>query len=132
MHKRLPPCLLILSLLSMACDFGGNENTELPSAPANTVVSCVGKWGHCSSSGDCCGELSCDANKVCNDGGCVGQGAHCAQSANCCGTLTCSAGLCTNGGCFQQGAHCSSYSQCCGTLTCNSDGVCSSGSCLGA
>lgn len=127
--RSLPLRLILLLPLmaSLACDMDSNEPP--PPVDPGIIVPCATKGGHCGGSGDCCGTLTCDSNKVCSDGGCYIKGTHCSASSQCCGTLTCMGGVCSDGSCFAKGTHCSSSSQCCSALFCGPSGVCDDGSC---
>lgn len=110
-------------LLQLGCDMGS------PSPPGpvdpNITVSCKSQGQRCSSSGDCCGTLTCD-NRVCSGGSCKGAGSRCSSSSECCGTSTCDGGICSSptGACTDRGGACHSSSDCCGVLTCGSRGRC--------
>jgi len=115
--------LLRLALLATPIAFAlacGGDDPQ-PAYDPNLTGPCQDLNQRCDSSGDCCGVLTCNANKVCTGGGCQSAGTFCTSSSQCCSTLSCSGGVCGGGtSCSGQGAACGGSSQCCGTLTCHS------------
>ncbi len=76
-------------LLALACGGGGGDG---PPVDPNLTGPCQDANQRCNSSGDCCGVLTCNANKVCSGGSCQSSGTSCTSSSQCCGTLTCGSG----------------------------------------
>ena len=102
MVPPLRTCLrlaLLATPLAFALACGGDD--PQPPIDPNLTGPCQDINQRCNSSGDCCGVLTCNANKVCAGGGCQAAGTACTS-------------------CFGQGASCGSSSQCCGTLSCRS------------
>ncbi len=83
--------LLVAPMTLMLACGGGDSN---PSPDPNLAGSCQQQNQRCQSSGDCCGILTCNSNKVCTGGGCQSAGTSCTSSSQCCGTLTCPSGFC--------------------------------------
>jgi len=129
MNVRSRRVLLLLAAGALAAC---NNGVDLNSVPGGDQTgSCNTVNMGCNTSGDCCGVLTCNSNKVCSDGLGQGAGTPCTSSTQCSGTLTCDGGVCTGAnGCNDKGAACSTSSQCCGSLTCTG-GSCSDGSCNG-
>lgn len=122
--------LLGAALALCACPKGVDVDS-IPGGPA--TGSCQQSNQTCGTSGDCCGVLLCNSNKVCSGGSCQSVGTRCSSSSECCGTATCSGGVCmgATSSCLSSGASCNSNAQCCGSLTCNGS-ICSNGSCSGS
>ena len=122
---------LVLALFMAACDMGGSDSPSLP-PDGGLSGSCKDRGAHCEAHADCCGSLTCNANKVCSDdASCMANGSHCSRSSECCGTATCDNGVCSTGACVANGGHCQYHADCCGSATCNS-GICGTGTCVGS
>ncbi|MEK7382348.1 MAG: hypothetical protein AAB262_03580 [Elusimicrobiota bacterium] len=88
----MPRLILVVPILLLfACR---SDRDSAPAGSGDLTGPCQNSDQHCNSSGDCCGTLLCNSNKVCFNGNCQGEGTACSSSSQCCGTLTCANGLC--------------------------------------